>query len=240
MKKYLSLLMLLLCSCAFVYHAKGTDEDWENAYKMALDNIENMKWDLVEFDRAVFIAFNKNYFEKEGFKINKNAAVIISTMHNLSPNYKEPEYDPFKDLINSVPCIIYVNNVNVNPKKIDLFYKKISSIEKLEVKDFKFKGFIKPFYMKEDMFYQFHHDIFKTYHEHKKIIFDKSITYDTNENNEKEEINKMLIEKGYTKYKNNPLNDDDLVFIGTILAVLEGSEKYYQLGYKYPCFECSL
>ena len=240
MKKYLSLLMLLFCSCAFFHHASGTDEDWANAYKMALDNIENKKWDLVHFDKTCFIAFNKNYFQKEGFKLNKNSAVILSTMHNLSPNYKDPNYSSLDDFINSVPCIIYVNNVNVNPKKIDLLYKKISSIDNLEVKDFKFKGFINPFHLKEEMFCQLEHDIVESYHEHKKIILDKAINYEIIKKGEVEDINKILIEKGYKKYSINPLIYDDLHYLSIILAVIEQSEKYYQLGYKYPCFECSL
>ncbi len=233
--------MLLFCSCAFVYHAKGTDEDWANAYKMALDNIEKKNWDLVRFDREVFLAFNKNYFEKEGFKTKNNSAIIISTMHNLSPNYKEPDYDPFKDLINSIPCIIYVNKVNINPKNKELFYKKISSINGLEVKDFKFKGFIKPFQIKEEMIYKLDSGkIFKFYNKHKKMILDKSINYNSFNYDNIDELNKLLIEKGYNEIKNNSLDIADLTNIATILAVIEQSEKYYQLGYKYPCFECSL
>lgn len=90
------------------------------------------------------------------------------------------------------------------------------------------------------MFCQLEHDIVESYHEHKKIILDKAINYEIIKKGEVEDINKILIEKGYKKYSINPLIYDDLHYLSIILAVIEQSEKYYQLGYKYPCFECSL
>ena len=138
MKKYLSFILLLFCSCAFVYHGEGKDEEWANAYKISQENIEKKNWDFVEIDKESFGVFNKNYFEKDGFKSKKNSTVILSTMYNK-------DTASFDNLFNSIPCIIYVNKVNVSPKNKEKYIKRICEIEDIDTKNIKFLGFINSF-----------------------------------------------------------------------------------------------
>lgn len=233
MKKYLSIILLLFCSCAFVYHGKGTDEDWAKSYKMSLDNIENKNWDSVELDKKVFAVFNKNYFEKDGFKSKKNSAVILSTMYNK-------DTASFDNLFNSIPCIIYVNKVNVSPKNKEKYIKRICEIEDIDTKNIKFLGFVNSFQLKEEMIYRFDNEYFETYDEHKNILLDKSIDFNAFDKDQMEELNKLIVEKGHKKYLKDPLTFDDMFILGIVNSIVKQSERYYQLGYKYPCFECTL
>jgi len=239
MKKYVSFILLLFCSCAFVYHGEGKDEEWTNAYKISRENIEKKAWDKIKLDGQYFAVFKKNYFEKEGFKSKKNSVVILSSMYNFPSDSEEKiNYDEkHGNTINSIPCIIIVNNIEINTANNKDFKERISKLNIVaeDKNNYIFLGYIKPFKLKKDMFYKLDANFLRTYNEHKKLINDKGFKFTSSNLKNKEELDKLLKERGHEiKDRSTLLN------IYIVKSVIDQSEKYYQLGYKYPCFECSL
>ncbi len=242
MKKYLSLLILLFCSCAFIFHGEGNEEEWANAYKISLENIEKKNWDLVALDGEYFAVFKTNIFEKEEIKLNKNSRLLITSMFNYPKKGELSPEEINKSLINSIPCILIVNNIKVNPKNEKQDIIKLKSLKTvLENKNnVKFIKYLNSFLLEEDMFLKFNNDFIEIYNKNKTMILDKSINFHSYDATRLEELNIFLIEKGYSYLKENPLSENDFLGITYIRSIIEQSEKYYQLGYKYPCFECSL
>ena len=242
MKKYFSILLLLFCSCAFVYHGEGKDEEWTNAYKISRENIEKKAWDKIKLDGQYFAVFKKNYFIKEGFKSKNNSVVILSSMYNFPANSEEMNIsERIDNTINSIPCIIIVNNVEININNIKEFNDRISKLIIItKENNYKFLGYIKPFQLKENMFYIYDEEFAVFYNKNKDIISDKSIRTNIFKEKTTEELNKILIEKGYNRYIKEPIRSDDIIPLSIMFSIIFQSEKYYKLGYKYPCFECSL
>ena len=242
MKKYVSFILLLFCSCAFVYHADGNEEKWAKAYKISKENIKEKNWAKIKLDVEHYAVFKKNYFEKEGFKSKKNSVVIISSMYNFPSNSEEMNIPQSIDnTINSIPCIIIVNNVEININNIKEFNDRISKLIIItKENNYKFLGYIKPFQLKENMFYIHDEEFAVFYNKNKDILSDKSIRTNIFKEKTTDELNKILIEKGYNRYIKEPIRSDDIIPLSIMFSIILQSEKYYQLGYKYPCFECSL
>jgi len=243
MKKYFSILLLLFCSCAFVYHADGNEEKWAKAYKISKENIEKKAWDKIKLDGQYFAVFKKNYFIKEGFKSKNNSVVILSSMYNFPSDSEEKiDYDEkHGNTINSIPCIIIVNNIEINTANNKDFKERISKLKIItKENNYKFLGYIKPFQLKENMFYIHDEEFAVFYNKNKDILSDKSIRTNIFKEKTTDELNKILIEKGYNRYIKEPIRSDDIIPLSIMFSIILQSEKYYQLGYKYPCFECTL
>ena len=133
-----------------------------------------------------------------------------------------------------------VNNINVNSKNKEKYMERIKQIKNLKMNNFKFLGYINTFQLKEEMFYKHDESFIKIYYEYKDILLDKSIDIGSFGVSRLDELNNLLIEKGYNQFKETPLTNGDYVVLNSIRIIIEQSEKYYQLGYKYPCFECTL